>query len=63
MHSRVAARVCGKPIMCGSVGKGCESFHRLEECVNYGDVCVILCVPIGYVIEFLLLLKSHGVFI
>lgn len=48
--------------MCGSAGTGCESFHRLEECVDYGDVCVILCVPVGHVAEFILLLKSHDVF-
>lgn len=23
--------------MCGPGGKGCESFHKLGECVNYGD--------------------------
>lgn len=48
--------------MCGSAGTGCESFHRLEEYVDYGDVCVILCVPVGHVAEFILLLKSHDVF-
>lgn len=26
--------------MCGPDGKGCESFHKLGECVNYGGVCV-----------------------
>lgn len=33
---------CGKPIMCGPGGGGCDSFHRLGECVNYGHVYVTL---------------------
>lgn len=35
---------CGRLTVCGSGGKGCESFHRLGGCIKYGDMCVCICI-------------------
>lgn len=48
------------------VGKG-ESFHRLGECVNYGDVCVCVsfheCTDwVCYFIEFIIE-KFHSLYL